>query len=72
MSAEVEQKKPEGGGEQRPRRSREEILREIKLALTIGDGLPLEVERERARGFDPYDCPVGQRAGDVWKPRRRG
>jgi hypothetical protein len=44
-----------------PRRSREQILREFKLALAIGDGSLLESDQDRARGVDPYDSPLGGR-----------
>lgn len=44
-----------------PRRSREEILREFKLALAIGDGSLLEADKDRARGVDPYDNRLGGR-----------
>ncbi|HEX4023675.1 MAG TPA: hypothetical protein VHX52_03080 [Steroidobacteraceae bacterium] len=57
---------------QRQRRSREDILREIKLALTIGDGLLLDEEAEHARGFDPYDSHMGVKPRDPWKVQRRG
>jgi hypothetical protein len=57
---------------QRQRRSREEIMREIKLALTIGDGLLLDEDGEHARGFDPYDSHKSTPQRDPWKVRRRG
>ena len=57
---------------QPPQRSREEILREIKLALALGAGLTLDKRAEPARGFDPYDKGPARAPGDVWKPRRRG
>ncbi len=47
-------------------------MREIKLALTIGDGLLLDEEAERARGFDPYDSHLGVKSRDPWKGQRRG
>lgn len=53
------------------RRSREDVLREIKLALAI-DGLGLDERRGRGRGFDPYDSGLGGKSRDVWKGRRRG
>ena len=64
------QDQPEEGVRQPERRSREEVLREIKLALTVGDGLLLE--DERSRGFDPYDSHRGGRRREVWQARRRG
>jgi hypothetical protein len=57
---------------QRQRRSREEIMREIKLALTIGDGLVLDENAAHARGFDPYDSHMGTKSHDPWEGRRRG
>ncbi|HEX4052107.1 MAG TPA: hypothetical protein VHY19_14645 [Steroidobacteraceae bacterium] len=53
------------------RRSREDILRDIKLALAI-DGLGLDERRRTARGFDPYDSAPGRNGSDPWKGRRRG
>jgi len=47
-------------------------MREIKLALTIGDGLLLDEEADHARGFDPYDSHLGIKPRDPWKLRRRG
>jgi len=49
--------------QEQPRRTREQILREFKLALAIGDGSLLEVDQDRARGFDPYDNSLGGRRG---------
>jgi hypothetical protein len=57
---------------QRQRRSREDVMREIKLALTIGDGLVLDENAGRARGFDPYDSHVGVKSRDPWKGQKRG
>ena len=52
-------------------RSREDILRDIKLALAI-DGLGLPERRRQSRGFDPYDNALGGSSRDVWNGRRRG
>ena len=57
--------------EPRARRSREDLLRDIKLALAI-DGLGLEERRRQVRGIDPYDNSLGGHSRDVWKGRRRG
>jgi hypothetical protein len=54
-----------------PRRSREELLRDIRLALAI-DGLGLDERRRKSRGFDPYDSGMGGGRTDPWQGRRRG
>lgn len=54
------------------RRSREDALREIKLALAIGDGLLLDHKGELTRGFDPYNSPLGREPREIWRIRRRG
>jgi len=51
------------------RRSREDVLRDIKLALAI-DGLGLDERRRQVRGFDPYDSAQGANR-DPWNSRRR-
>jgi hypothetical protein len=53
------------------RRDREDVLRDIKLALAI-DGLGLDERRLQARGFDPYDNAQGANTRDPWRGRRRG
>ncbi len=53
------------------RRTREEILREIKLALATGADPLLDERRERSRGNDPYDSLPGDPSRHVWRPRRR-
>jgi hypothetical protein len=52
-------------------RNREDVLRDIKLALAI-DGLGLDERRSQTRGFDPYDSGLGGKSRDLWKGRRRG
>lgn len=52
-------------------RSREDVLREIRLALAL-DGLMLPERRRQARGFDPYDSGLPGRDRDIWKGGRRG
>lgn len=59
----AEAEKPDKLAEDAPRRSREQILRDFKLALAIGDGSLLETDQDRARGVDPYDNPLGRRSG---------
>ena len=61
-----------GDGEPAPRRSREEVLRDIKMALAIDGGLTLEERRRKSRGFDPYDSGLGAGRSDPWNRRRRG
>jgi hypothetical protein len=34
--------------------------------------LVLDEDVERARGFDPYDSPVGVKSRDPWKGQKRG
>jgi hypothetical protein len=53
------------------RRNREDVLRDIKLALAI-DGLGLDERRHKARGVDPYDSVQGGNLRDPWSGRRRG
>jgi len=67
---EPEEPKSGDGLEQGARRSREEILREIKLALAI-DGLGLDERRRQTRGFNPYDSHQSDRSPTVWTGRRR-
>lgn len=67
---------PEPGDsvEQPAGRSREQLLRDIRLALAL-DGLGLDERRRRARGFNPYDSGLGgdsRDSRDPWKGRRRG
>jgi len=76
MSEPEEPTSPEPGESVEPPagRSREQLLRDIRLALAI-DGLGLDERRRRARGFDPYDSGMGGRSReshDPWKSRRRG
>jgi len=61
---------PENRVETPERRSREQVLRDIKLALAL-DGLGLDERRRPVRGFDPYDTGPGVRARDPWQGRRR-
>lgn len=68
---EPEEKKPGETVESGARRSREDVLRDIKLALAI-DGLGLDERRRQSRGFDPYDSTQGTKARDPWNGRRRG
>jgi len=53
------------------RRSREQVLREIRLALAI-DGLGLDERRRQVRGVDPYNSGHSGKRQDIWSARRRG
>ena len=66
-------KEPKPGEKVEPsaHRSREDVLRDIKLALAI-DGLGLDERRSQSRGFNPYDSGPGGKSRDVWTGRRRG
>jgi hypothetical protein len=68
---EPEEPKPGEYLESGARRSREDVLRDIKLALAI-DALGLDGRRRQARGFNPYDSGPGEQERDLWKGRRRG
>ncbi len=63
--------RPDEIAEEKPRRSREEILRQFKLALAIGDGSLLEIDQDRARGVDPYDNSLGTRQAGLSGPGAR-
>jgi hypothetical protein len=52
-------------------RSREQMLREIRLALAI-DGLTLSERRRLSRGVDPYDSSPQSPSTDPWRRQRRG
>jgi len=52
-----------------PKRTREQVLQEIKLELATGAELGLG---ERTRGFDPYNSKLGNAPrADVWGKQRR-
>jgi hypothetical protein len=58
--------------QEQPRRSRDDILRQFKLALAIGDGSLLELDQDRARGVNPYDSGLGgRRPASDGRPQRR-
>jgi hypothetical protein len=57
------------GSEQRPPRRRDEVLKEIKLALVINHGVGIDAQQRG--GFDPYDSRLGSARRDVWGQRRR-
>jgi hypothetical protein len=50
------------GSQPQPPRRRNEIIKEIALAL---------VTNNQAGGFDPYDNRLGSAQRDVWGKRRR-
>ncbi len=55
--------------EQRPPRRRDQVLKEISLALVTNDGGGVDA-RQRS-GFDPYDSRLGAAQRDVWSQPRR-
>jgi hypothetical protein len=69
--SEPDSKKTSADAETTERRSREQVLREIRLALAI-DGLGLDERRRLVRGVDPYDSGHGGKRQDIWSARRRG
>ncbi|HEY7929060.1 MAG TPA: hypothetical protein VID71_03555 [Steroidobacteraceae bacterium] len=69
--SEPDEPKPGDASQPRTHRDREDVLRDIKLALAM-DGLGLQERRRQARGFDPYDSALGGNSRDVWRGRRRG
>jgi hypothetical protein len=50
-----------------PRRRREDVFQDIKLALVVAE-LTLDEPRY---GFDPYNARLGRSRRDVWERRRR-
>jgi hypothetical protein len=50
-----------------PRRRREDIMQDIKLALVVSE---LTLEKPR-NGFDPYNAKLGRSPRDVWDRGRR-
>jgi len=50
-----------------PKRSREEALREVKLAIAQGNNYGREA---RLQGSNPYDSRLGKPQRDVWNGRR--
>ncbi len=57
------------GSEQPSPRRRDEVLKQITLAL-VADG-DLGVSAGRGGGFDPYDSGPDAARRDVWGQRRR-
>jgi hypothetical protein len=57
------------GSEQRPPRPRDEVLKDIALALVTNHGVGNESHRRG--GFDPYDSRLGAARRDVWGQKRR-
>ncbi|MFI4869058.1 MAG: hypothetical protein ACHQDD_06865 [Steroidobacterales bacterium] len=57
------------GSEQPPPRGRDQVLKQITLALVTDDGLG--VAADHRGGFDPYDSRLGSAQRDVWGQRRR-
>ena len=54
--------------EQPAPRRREQVLKQITLALAANSGASADA-RQRG-GFDPYDSRLGAGRGDVWDQRR--
>jgi hypothetical protein len=57
------------GSEQREPRPRDEVFKDIALALVTNHGAGNE-SRQRG-GSDPYDSRLGTARSDVWGQRRR-
>jgi hypothetical protein len=51
-----------------PTRSRDEVLRDVKLAIAQGINYGREA---RAQGSNPYDSRLGKPQRDVWNGRRQ-
>jgi hypothetical protein len=56
-------------GPQPPPRRRDEVIKEIALALVTNNGVG--VDSRVCGGFDPYDSRLGGAQRDVWGKRRR-
>jgi len=50
-----------------PKRTREEVLRDVKLALAKGRNYGRET---RLQGANPYDSAMGKPQRDVWGGKR--
>jgi hypothetical protein len=57
------------GSQQQPPRRRNEVIKEIALALVTNSGVG--IDSRQASGFDPYDNRLGSAQRDVWGKRRR-
>jgi hypothetical protein len=57
------------GCEQREPRPRQEVFKDIALALVTNHGVGNE--SRGCGGADPYDSRLGTARGDVWGQRRR-
>jgi hypothetical protein len=55
--------------EQPPPRRRDQVLKQITLALEADTGV--SIDAHRGGGFDPYDSRLGAARRDVWGQRRR-
>jgi len=51
-----------------PKRTREEVLRDVKLAIAKGKNYGRE---RRVQGANPYDSSMGQPQRDVWGGGKR-
>jgi hypothetical protein len=57
------------GSEQPPPARRDQVLKDIALALVTGHGAGSDTKRRG--GFNPYDSRLGANLRDVWGGRRR-
>jgi hypothetical protein len=53
--------------EDTPRRNRDEVLRDLKLAIAQNSNYGRE---SRLQGSNPYDSQLGRSSGDVWGGKR--
>jgi hypothetical protein len=57
------------GSEQRELGRRDQVLKDIALALVSGHSAASDAKQRG--GFDPYDSRLGAKQRDVWGRRRR-
>jgi hypothetical protein len=57
------------GSEQPKRARRDQVLKDITLALVTGHGAGSDAKQRG--GFNPYDSRLGSNQRDVWGGRRR-
>lgn len=55
------------GAQDVPKRTREEVLRDVKLAIAKGRNYGRET---RVQGANPYDSAMGKPQQDVWGSKR--
>jgi hypothetical protein len=54
--------------EKAPKRSRDEVLRDVKLAIAQNSNYGRE---ERTQGSNPYDSRLGRPRRDIWGSNKR-